>query len=325
MTESEAKASFFIIYLIFIIFIDKRMSYGMNKLCKNNKLLKGKNVFFRLRATGAITSTLRITIMNDYEAKQEARRERYEKKAEQLRTQAERLHEYAYQMADVIPFGQPILVGHHSEGRDRRYRERIHNTFGKAFATSDKADYYAQKAASVGTGGISSDDPDAVDKLKEKLESLKRNHEWMKKVNVAVRKARTPDRQIPALIALGMSEAQAQELLKPDYCGRVGIAPYALQYSNANIRRVEQRIRELERAAQNITVERECNGYTYREDADENRVMFIFDGKPDAPIRAVLKSHGFKWSPTRTAWVRMLNNASRYAAQRVRQVLDTSA
>ena len=72
--------------------------------------------------------------MNSYEAKLEAKRERYEKKAEQLREEAERLHEHAHQMADVIPFGQPILVGHHSEGRDRRYRERIHNTFGKAFA-----------------------------------------------------------------------------------------------------------------------------------------------------------------------------------------------
>ena len=92
--------------------------------------------------------------MNDYELKQEARRERYERKAEQLRAEAIRLHDQAHDMASVIPFGQPILVGHYSEGRDRRYRERIHNTFGKAFATMDKADYYAQKAASVGTGGM---------------------------------------------------------------------------------------------------------------------------------------------------------------------------
>lgn len=260
--------------------------------------------------------------MNDYEAKQDAKRERYEKKAEQLRAEAERLHEQAHQMAEAIPFGQPILVGHYSEGRDRRYRERIHNTFGKAFATMDKADHYEQKAASVGTGGISSDDPEAVNKLKEKLESLKRSHEWMKNVNAVIRKGKAPDTQIPALVALGMTEAQAAELLKPDFCGRIGFAPYSLQNSNANIRRVEQRIRELERAARNVTTERECDGYTYREDADENRVMFLFDGKPNAAIRAILKSHGFKWSPTRTAWVRMLNNAGRYAAERVRRELD---
>lgn len=173
--------------------------------------------------------------MNDYEAKQDAKRERYEKKAEQLRAEAERLHEQAHQMAEAIPFGQPILVGHYSEGRDRRYRERIHNTFGKAFATMDKADHYEQKAASVGTGGISSDDPEAVNKLKEKLESLKRSHEWMKNVNAVIRKGKAPDTQIPALVALGMTEAQAAELLKPDFCGRIGFAPYSLQNSNANI------------------------------------------------------------------------------------------
>lgn len=261
--------------------------------------------------------------MNDYEAKLEARRERYEEKAEQLRAEAKRLHQRAHEMADVIPFGQPILVGHYSEGRDRRYRERIHNTFGKAFATMDKANHYEQKAASVGTGGISSDDPDAVVKLKEKLESLQRNHEWMKNVNAAIRKGKTPDKQIPALVALGMTEAEAQELLKPDYCGRIGIAPYSLQNNNANIRRVEQRIRELERAAErNVTVEREGNGYTYREDADENRVMFLFDGKPEEATRKLLKAYGFKWSPTRTAWVRMLNNAGRYAATCVRRELE---
>ena len=70
--------------------------------------------------------------MNSYEEKQEARRARYEEKASRLRDEAHRLHDQAHEMASAIPFGQPILVGHHSEGRDRRYRDRIHNTFGKA-------------------------------------------------------------------------------------------------------------------------------------------------------------------------------------------------
>ena len=40
--------------------------------------------------------------MNDYELKQEARRERYERKAEQLRAEAIRLHDQAHDMASVI-------------------------------------------------------------------------------------------------------------------------------------------------------------------------------------------------------------------------------
>ena len=92
-----------------------------------------------------------------------------------------------------------------------------------------------QKAVTVGTGGISSDDPDALVKLKEKLESMKRSHALMKAANAAIRKGKTPDRQIPALLELGLTQSQAEELLKPDFCGRIGFASFSLQNSNANI------------------------------------------------------------------------------------------
>ena len=64
----------------------------------------------------------------------------------------------------VIPFGQPILVGHHSETRDRNYRKRIHGQLPEErFDASKKAKRRsAERAASVGKGGISSDDPEAV-------------------------------------------------------------------------------------------------------------------------------------------------------------------
>lgn len=67
-------------------------------------------------------------------------------RAEKAENNFEELYKKAKEMASVIPFGQPIMVGHHSEQRDRNYRDRINNTFGKAFNESDKADYYQQKA-----------------------------------------------------------------------------------------------------------------------------------------------------------------------------------
>ena len=132
----------------------------------------------------------------------------------------------------------------------------------------------------------------------------------------------TPERQLAALMEMGMSEAEAKEVLAPGWRHRPGFMPFQLQNNNANIRRVRQRILQLEQAARNVTLEQEGNGYTYREDAEENRVMFLFDGKPEPEIRTLLKSHGFKWSPTRRAWVRMLNSMGRYAAERVRRELD---
>ncbi|MCY1286291.1 hypothetical protein D9M70_352600 [compost metagenome] len=49
--------------------------------------------------------------------------------------------------------------------------------------------------------------------------------------------------------------------------------------------------------------------------------MFIFPGKPDEQTRTLLKSQAFKWSPSRGAWVRQLNNAGRWAAKQVRETL----
>jgi hypothetical protein len=109
--------------------------------------------------------------MNSYEEKQEARKQRYLERADKARQESADKYNQAKSMAAVIPFGQPYLVGHHSEKRDRNYRDRIHNTFGKAFAAQDKAQHYKDKAASVGMGGISGDDPEAVIKLRAQLES----------------------------------------------------------------------------------------------------------------------------------------------------------
>src|SRR3546814_15431282 len=48
----------------------------------------------------------------------------------------------------------------------------------------------------------------------------------------------------------------------------------------------------------------------YRE--QDGRVWLVFPGKPADDVRATLRSRGFKWSPTRGAWVRQLSEAARY-------------
>jgi hypothetical protein len=126
--------------------------------------------------------------LNWYECKQAARRERFEDRAASLADESNRTYARARQMASVIPFGQPILVGHHSEQRDRNYRNRIHNTYGKSFQLQDKAKHYEAKAASVGTGGISSDDPDAIVKLQGQFQQLEKDQAQMKAANQAIRK-----------------------------------------------------------------------------------------------------------------------------------------
>jgi len=265
--------------------------------------------------------------MNAYEQRQEERRARLEARAEEIRAQAEARHQQAEDMASIIPFGQPILVDHYSAGRVRRFHNRITATYEKSFELQAKAEHYESKAASVGTGGISSDDPDAIAKLKEQLANVRARQETMKQVNALIRKHKGDEAaQIAAVAALdGFTEETAREVVVPDAWGLYGFQRSTLSNNNANARRIEQRIKELERLQELATVEREGEGYAYREDTDENRAMFIFPGKPDEQTRALLKRHAFKWSPTRGAWVRQLTNAAIYAAKQVRAQLDQVA
>jgi hypothetical protein len=46
-------------------------------------------------------------------------------RAETAEQKSDSLYKHAHAMANCIPFGQPILVGHYSEGRDRRFREKL--------------------------------------------------------------------------------------------------------------------------------------------------------------------------------------------------------
>jgi frataxin-like iron-binding protein CyaY len=230
--------------------------------------------------------------LNSYEQRQERRRQRYERLSGKARQEAAAADQAADRIASLIPFGQPILVGHHSEGRHRRDLKRIQRKTEQAIEGWEKSDYYAQKAAAVGTGGISSDDPDAVDKLKAKLVELEENHARMKAANKAAR----------------------------------GTYPsYMLQNSNANIRRIRERITELEKAADRQSIEVKVNGLTIRQDVEDNRVMLIFDETPPPEIRALCSKQGFKWSRSRQAWVRFLNNAGIYAAEIVRQAFAGEA
>jgi hypothetical protein len=259
--------------------------------------------------------------MNKYEQKQEERRQRYQERAAGASSESDAAWNEARKRGEAIPFGQPILVGHHSEGRDRSYRAGINRLHEKSFALSDKARHYEQKAASVGTGGISSDDPDAIEKLRAELAGCQDSQERMKAANKAIRAGKTPDKQLTALMELGYCAEVAQSLIKGDFCGRVGFASYQLSNNNANMTRIKKRIEQLEALRSREAVELETEGYKYREDADENRVMFEFEGKPSPDVRELLKRNAFKWSPSRGAWVRQLTNAGIYAGKVVREGL----
>ncbi|MBW9250212.1 MAG: DUF3560 domain-containing protein [Acidithiobacillus ferriphilus] len=261
---------------------------------------------------------------NSYEEKQKARQERYRVLAKKMQLRAQARLDQAHRMAETIPFGQPILVGHHSEKRDRRFRERIHNTFGSGFALLEKAEYYERRAQGVNTHTISGDDPEALEKLKVRVETLKTAQERMKAANAAIRKHQKdgPEAQQAALEGLGFQPEQAKSLLTPDVMGTVGFASYSLSNNNANIRRLEERIQTLKKAQKLEDRETRYDWGTVRENKEVNRIQFRFDERPDADTREVMKKSGFRWAPSESAWQRQWTGNAVYAARDVIKKLD---
>jgi hypothetical protein len=55
-----------------------------------------------------------------------------------------------HQILDMIPPGQPILVGHHSEGRHRRHLARAESHLRAGIAAQERGEYHEQRAETAG-------------------------------------------------------------------------------------------------------------------------------------------------------------------------------
>ncbi|MBR1695358.1 MAG: DUF3560 domain-containing protein, partial [Selenomonas sp.] len=226
--------------------------------------------------------------LNSYEEQQEARRERFEGRSTAATAESRQRSQAAREIMNMIPAGQPILVGHHSERRHRSDLNKVDNNMRKSWEASKKADYYAQRAESVGTGGISSVDPDAVFKVYEKLHDLEVLQDKMKEANASGTK------QYPS---------------------------YALVNNSSEIRRLKKRLEDLSKAASTEGQSIESNTL-YDLKQEEGRYQFKFDGKPSDEVRSILKHNGFKWSPSRGTWVRSAAGSGKYAMERVKKELE---
>lgn len=249
----------------------------------------------------------------EYEAKRTARYDRLIAAAEKAERESSASWKQARGMASVIPFGQPILVGHHSEGRDRRYRARIESKHRKGYDLHQKAEALRARAESArSNNAIFSDDPQATEKIEAKIERLEKRQTMMKQANALVRKQ---DRD--GLAEMGFTDGNISRLFTPDFCGRVGFADYQLTNNGANIRRLKERLKTIASHAGDETTEKEVNGVTITDNVEANRLQIFFPGKPDEGTRTELKRHGFRWTPSLGCWQAYRNTNARYFADKI--------
>lgn len=180
------------------------------------------------------------------------------------------------------------------------------------------------KSVLYGKDVIKSGDQDAIERLEEKLESLKDTQERMKAANKAIR-MKDVKKADEELMNMGYSEGQIKNLREPDFCGRVGYPSYMLQNNNANIHRIEGRLNQLRAAKEKGMQETECKLFKVVENTEIMRLQIIFDGKPEPEVRSILKKNGFRWSPKNSCWQRQLTNNARYSLDRVKEEMEVLA
>lgn len=163
---------------------------------------------------------------------------------------------------------------------------------------------------------ISSSDPNALEKLGAKLEACEKRQTFMKEVNAYFRKFGTC-KGCPGVSDEMAAKIDAKIESSSYSWDKQPFASYELTNNNSEIKRIRQRINELERHREVGFVGWKFAGGEAVVNNDINRLQLFFDERPDKERCSVLKHKGFHWSPREGAWQRQLNDNAIYAVNYV--------
>lgn len=155
-----------------------------------------------------------------------------------------------------------------------------------------------------------------LDRYKQELEGMRRNHEKMKEGNKIIAKARKEGKDISGYLTETFG-------IKPhmiDWTMKFG---FGLQNNNANMKRVEERIKELEAKEQMRNQgEKEFTfeGGKLLIHYEADRIQIFFTNRPTREELTAWKAKGlnsFNWSPSNKAWQRKITTNAIWATEKM--------
>lgn len=226
-----------------------------------------------------------------------------------LDTYAKRYAEYINKQNAIdasvpsVMIAGPAGIKQSQKDRQNQRREANYKFF------QEKVEALENKIKEIGTGPqtIRTDDDHALEDLEKKVEDLKKAHQVMVEANKYFRKHKTLDG------FEGLSEQMKKEVEQTRAAwGQPDMQPfpqYALQNSNAEIKRLEGRIKELKGLKDSEGLREINEFYSLITDKKDMRIRISFEmGKPDQEVIDMLKGKAFKWSPKNEAWQRQLTD-----------------
>jgi hypothetical protein len=190
------------------------------------------------------TNTPRLT----YRERREARAARLREWASKRDARAEQAATATDALTAAIPPGQPILLGHHSQRRAERDRDRIDRGVRRTVEHTEKAREFTRRADKIEAAAehaIYSDDPDAIARLTERIAALERERDTIKAYNAACRKGIADPATLPANLAREL--ATSIKAWGDIQCPGGRFPSYTLSNLQANIRRNRKRLQQLTR------------------------------------------------------------------------------
>jgi hypothetical protein len=185
-----------------------------------------------------------------YRQRRERRAERRREWADGREEKADAARQASHNATAGIPFGQPILVGHHSERRHRNAIERSQRQASKTIEHSDMARRHRQAANTIEAQldkSIYDDDPNAIEELRARIEAREAKRERIKQYN---RNRRKGSRGLAPLSKEEQKKLETTARVAPYQLGEKGEAPrYWLTNLGGNINRDKKRLARLERKA----------------------------------------------------------------------------
>jgi hypothetical protein len=201
----------------------------------------------------------------------------------------------ARKATEGIPFGQPILVGHHSESAHRNAIRKSHNAMRKGIEHDEMASHHKSKARGIErqlAGSVFSDDPDALEKLKGRVGYLEEQREMIKLFN---KKGDTE------MLSNSLREHLAM-CVNARQCNGKRFPSYVLSNIGQEINRNKKRIASIESQQRNSAAARKNGGVVIKmtDTGTGSFCEIVFAEKPERGILNELKSNGFRWG--RGSW-----------------------
>jgi len=131
------------------------------------------------------------------------------------------------------------------------------------------------------------------------------------------RKTSEEEKRKSLLEELELSEKLVNELMEPDFMGRMGFASFSLTNSNARIKNLEQKILVMKNRIANRDTFEPIAFEGGSIDIEKDRVVIRHEMKPPQDVINSLKSRGFRWSSHWKCWCRKHTAQAVYDAKNI--------